>query len=221
VTPEAADRIARHFPTAFLRGYARGKLRSDPLYTAVVDRLRDDRAPLFDIGSGLGLLAFCLREEGLSFPVRGIDHDQAKVSVARDVARHYSGLLFEAGDVRDGVPGGMNVAALDVLHYFTSAEQERVLETIAEAVPPGGVAVIRDAVRDRSLRYRLTAAQETFSRLIRWLKAERLNFPTAEQIAAPFRRRGFAEEIVPMWGKTPFNNYLFVFRRPTSGTTRE
>ena len=108
-----------------------------------------------------------------------------------------------------------------MLHYFTEAEQDAIVESIAAAIPPGGIALIRDAVRDESMRYRLTAAQEAFSRAVRWLKAERLNFPTADQIAAPFRRRGFVEEVLPMWGRTPFNNYLFVFRRPGSGTTNE
>ncbi|HEX6177847.1 MAG TPA: class I SAM-dependent methyltransferase, partial [Thermoanaerobaculia bacterium] len=200
-------------------GYTRGKLRSDPMYPAVLARLRSHAAPIFDLGCGVGLLAFFLREEGVHAPVIGVDHDESKVAAARAIAQRYSGLEFRVGDARDAIPAGMNVAALDVLHYFTDDEQERIVDNIARAVPPGGVAVIRDAVRDGSLRYRLTAAQETFSRAVRWLKAERLNFPTRERIAAPFRRRGFSEDVVPMWGKTPFNNYLFVFSRPADGTT--
>ena len=37
--------------------------------------------------------------------------------------------------------------------------------------------IIRDGIRDGSLRYRLTYAQETLSRVGGWLKAERLRFP--------------------------------------------
>ena len=62
-------------------------------------------------------------------------------------------------------------------------------------------------------------AQETFARGVRWLKAERLNFPRRETIVEAFR--GFESEIVPLWGRTPFNNYLFVFKRASSGMTNE
>ena len=55
--------------------------------------------------------------------------------------------------------------------------------------------IIRDAVRDGSWRYRLTYAQEMFSRAVRWLRAERLHFLTREEIVRPlrgFRSRGRA-----------------------------
>jgi hypothetical protein len=80
--------------------------------------------------------------------------------------------------------------------------------------------IIRDAIRDGSARYWATFAAESFARLSRWLKAERLNFPTREAIRRPFRERGFEEHVVPLWGRTPFNNYLFVFRRAGSGMTK-
>ena len=216
---EAARRVARQMPTRFLRGYARWKLRSDPVYVAAAQRLRGLDHPLFDLGCGVGIFELYLRELGFTVPLRGVDHDQRKIAVAAALAKRYADLDFRLGDAREGVPAGTNVVALDILHYFTDAEQSHIVESIAAAVPMGGIAIIRDAVRDVSLRYRLTAAQETFSRAVRWLQAERLNFPTVDRVAAPFRARGFLEEIVPMWGRTPFNNYLFVFRRSRSGTT--
>ncbi|MGZ8868039.1 MAG: class I SAM-dependent methyltransferase [Thermoanaerobaculia bacterium] len=216
---DAASRVARQMPGRFLRGYAGSKLRSDPVYVAVASRLAGHRQPIFDLGCGIGLLGFYLREIGIDVPVRGVDHDEKKVAAARAIAKRYEGLDFRTGDAREPLPLGMNVMALDILHYFTESEQQKILESIAAAIPPGGIAIIRDAVRDGSLRYKLTAAQETFSRAIRWLKAERLNFPTREQIVEPFRARGHEVEVLPLWGRTPFNNYLFVFRRPGSGIT--
>ena len=216
---DAAARVARLMPTRFLRGYAGSKLRSDPVYRAAVTHLVARQQPIFDLGCGIGLLGFYLRESGIDVPVRGVDHDTKKVAAAEAVGKRYAGLEFRRGDARDPVPAGMNVVALDILHYFTESEQRKILESIASSIPPGGVAIIRDAVRDGSIRYRLTAAQETFSRAIRWLKAERLNFPTREQILQPFRARDYEIEVTPLWGRTPFNNYLFVFKRAGSGTT--
>lgn len=217
---DVVRRVADQFPTRFLRGYARGKLRHDPVYQAVLDRLRDQPGPLLDIGCGIGLLEVYLRESGLQQPIIGFDHDAGKVAVARELAGRYHDIDLRVADIRGEVPSGMNVTALDVLHYFSDAEQERIVERIAAGVPEGGVAIVRDAIRDGSWRYRLTAVQEALSRAIRWLKAERLNFPTRQRIVAPFLHRGFTAEVVPLSGRTPFNNYLFVFRRPRSGTTK-
>ena len=40
-----------------------------------VGELRESVA-LLDLGCGLGLLAFCLREHGLTVPIHGIDYDE-------------------------------------------------------------------------------------------------------------------------------------------------
>jgi 2-polyprenyl-3-methyl-5-hydroxy-6-metoxy-1,4-benzoquinol methylase len=219
VNRDAARTISGRLPTPFLRHYARNKMIFDPVYAAVEERLRGQTHPLFDLGCGVGLLPFYLRELGLTFPVAGIDHDEGKIAVARDIAvRNYGALDFRTGDARAAIPAGRNVTAIDVLHYFKDEEQDAIVESIAAAIPPGGVAIVRDCVRDGSLRYRLTVIQESFSRLIRWLKAERLNFATRETIVGPFERRGFTVETKPMWGLLPYNNYLFVFKRPGSGT---
>jgi 2-polyprenyl-3-methyl-5-hydroxy-6-metoxy-1,4-benzoquinol methylase len=216
----AAARVAEQLPTRFLRGYAGGKLKSDPVYRATATALRDRAQPLFDIGCGIGLLEFYLRETGFSQPMTGIDHDARKVEVARTLGAQYAGLTFIAGDARAAIPADHNITALDVLHYFTEPDQRALVQSIVDAVPAGGVAIIRDAIRDGSMRYRVTALQEMFSRAIRWLKAERLNFPTRELIMQPFLDRGFSVQITPAWGATPFNNYLFVCSRPSSGTTK-
>ena len=213
MTAEAEQRVAGHFDSRFLRSYARTKLRSDPVYRAVLERLRGSAAPIFDIGCGIGLLELYLRENGLENAITGIDHDERKVAKAKAIAAQYSGIEFRVGDARDPVPIGATVVLIDVLHYFSGDDQRVILEHAARA----HMVIIRDAVGDGSLRYRITAAQERFSRAIRWIRSERLNFPTREAIVAPFE--GFDQEIAPMWGRTPFNNYLVVFKRSSEGTT--
>lgn len=201
--------IAARYDTLFLRWYARSKLASDPLYDEVARRLRAHPFPVVDIGCGIGLMAFHLREQGFAQPIAGIDHDAMKIAQASRAA--YDGIRFTTGDARDAVPAGCNVLLLDVLHYFGAEEQSRILENVARAVPPGGVAIIRDAVRDGSWRYRATYAAELFARGVQWIRAERLHFPTREGITAAFE--GFDAVVTPLWGATPFNNYLFVFTK--------
>jgi SAM-dependent methyltransferase len=214
---DAASRIAARFHSRFLQGYVRSKVRTDPVYAAVLDRLRGHRLPLVDVGCGAGVLPLYLREHALSMPITGIDFDERKIAAARKACDGAANVDFIVGDAREPLPAGRSVVMLDLLHYFREGDQRRILENAADAVPPGGMVIIRDAVRDGSWRYRATYLQESFSRLIAWLRAERLHFPTRETIAGAFP--GFDAEVVPLWGRTPFNNYLFVFRRPSSGIT--
>lgn len=201
--------IAPRYDTRFLRWYARSKLATDPLYDEVARRLQGHPHPVVDVGCGIGLMAFHLREQGFAQPITGIDHDAAKVAEASRAA--YDGIRFTTGDARDAIAAGSSVLLLDVLHYFEDEEQSHILDNIAGAVPPGGVAIIRDAVRDGSWRYRATYAAELFARGIQWIRAERLHFPTRERIVRAFE--GFDAEVTPLWGATPFNNYLFVFTK--------
>lgn len=208
---DLADRIAARFESRFVQGYVRSKLRTDPVYAAVLARLEGHPHPIVDVGCGVGLLPLLLRENGFAGAIVGIDFDARKIDAARKVA---SGIELRVGDARDPLPANHSVLMLDLLHYFTEAEQRQILANAARAVPPGGVILIRDAIDDGSWRYRLTWAAESFARLILWLKAERLNFPTRELLMSALP--GFTIEMAPLWGRTPFNNYLIVARRALS-----
>jgi SAM-dependent methyltransferase len=210
---DVADRIAARYPSGFLRAYVRAKVRMDPVYAAVFERIRATSDPVLDVGCGVGILAAYLRARGFGAAIRGIDHDERKVAVARRVLEDAT---FEVGDARTAIGAGGTVVLLDLLHYFRSGDQAAIL---GAAAAHAKTVIIRDAVRDGSWRYRLTYAQETFSRAVRWLRAERLHFPTREEIVRPFAK--FEAEVVPLYGRTPFNNYLFVFRRSNEGITNE
>lgn len=207
--------IAAKYPTRFLRSYVRAKLARDPMYEAVLAHVRDSGEPLLDVGCGVGVLEAFLRARGVGVPIVGIDFDAAKIAVARQVVPD---VAFHDGDARSLPPFHGTVVILDVLHYLTSGEQQQLLLQALDRT--SGLVIVREAVRDRSMRYRLTVAQETFARAVRWLRVPRLNFPTMEQIVAPFHARGFEAAVAPMWGTTPLNNYLFVFNRPSSGIAK-
>jgi 2-polyprenyl-3-methyl-5-hydroxy-6-metoxy-1,4-benzoquinol methylase len=211
VTQDLATRVASLYGTRFLRSYVRNKIRHDCLYPAVLEALRDTRAPVLDIGCGAGVLAFFLRESGFTLPISGIDFDARKIEIAQRIAARYEGLDFRVADAREELPSGHSVLVLDVLQYVKAAERQRILERVAAAVPPGGVVILRQGVRDQSWRSRVSYFLEVFSRINGWLKMENIDLPTREEIVGPFA--GFAQEITPLWGRTPFNNYLFVFRR--------
>ena len=123
-------------------------------------------------------------------------------------------MTFHTQDIRHPVEGFRgDVMMLDVLHYFTDDDQRLILNQAAGYASEGMI-IIRDCIKDDSWRYRLTILQESFSGAIRWLRAQMLNFPTRELISETLKGHGFVEEVVPLWGRTPFNNYLMVYRRP-------
>jgi SAM-dependent methyltransferase len=209
---DVAGVIAARYPTRFLRAYVRFKVRIDPVYAAVFERLRGNDEPLLDVGCGIGILALYLRQRGFKAPIRGIDHDARKIAIAGSVT---SEATFDIADART-IDASGTIVLLDLLHYFRAEDQARIL---ASAAKRATTVIIRDALRDGSWRYQMTYAQETFSRAVRWLRAERLHFPSGEDVVRPFTN--FDSEVVPLHGKTPFNNYLFVFRRSSGGTTNE
>ncbi|HYR29661.1 MAG TPA: class I SAM-dependent methyltransferase [Thermoanaerobaculia bacterium] len=209
-TKDVANRLSRLFDERSLRSYVYWKVRTDPAYAAVLPHLSGDH-PILDLGCGVGVLPFFLREHGLTAPILGIDHDERKIEAARRAAAAYRDVEFRRGDAREPLPPGHNVIVLDVLQYFEPADQQRILTNIAAAVPENGVAIFRQGIRDRSWRHRVTRAVDAFARASRWMRAEKLNFPAREQLTAAFE--GFEETSTPLWGRTPFNNYLFVFRR--------
>ena len=206
-----SNRIAALYVRRALQGYVRWKVRTDPAYSAALEALRGRDLPLVDLGCGVGLLAFYLREHGYTAPVIGVDFDQRKIDLARVAAKGYREVDFIAGDARDPLPDGHNVVILDILHYFDAASQQKILTQAAAAVPPGGAVIIRQPIRDDSWRYRLTAGVDALARTFRWMKAESLNYPTREEVTGPFA--GFASDIRPLWGRMPYNTYFFVFTR--------
>jgi trans-aconitate methyltransferase len=210
---DVARRVAALYPGRSLRSYVRWKVTFDPVYDAAFERLRGTTEPVIDVGCGVGVFPAYLRARGFEAPVAGVDHDVRKIAIARGIGLR--GAQFDVGQASAWTLRSGTIVMLDLLHYFDDAGQGSLLQRAAAAA---NLVIIRDAVRDGSWRYRATYAQEAFARAIRWLKAERLNFPRRETIVDAFA--GFDAEIVPLWGRMPFNNYLFVFRRASSGMTK-
>jgi Methylase of polypeptide chain release factors len=90
----------RYRPWPNLYYYARGKLALDPAYPAVARELASSPRPLLDIGCGMGLLAAWLRAHGHRAPIVGMDVDDRKIRIARDLLGA-EGAAFHTGDALD------------------------------------------------------------------------------------------------------------------------
>jgi 2-polyprenyl-3-methyl-5-hydroxy-6-metoxy-1,4-benzoquinol methylase len=206
-------RIASRYARREHRAYVRGKLRWDPVYRAVGPLLAASSRPLLDVGCGLGLLGQYLRENGFRARYLGVDLDASKIGEAQIAARDGLDLEFAAGSATALPEFRGDVALLDVLHYLRAGDQQLAIAEAAARVPPGGMIVVRNVVRDASWRFRLTVAQEHFSRALRWMRYPATHYPERDEIEATLRATGLSTAVQPLWGGTPFNSYLFVARR--------
>lgn len=207
--------LSARYPERFARYYAHSKFATDPLYGAVYDSLADTDAPLLDIGCGMGLCSFYLRERGCKFPMRGLDYDAPKITLAKRVAAaHAPDLVFETSDARTGLPEHSgSVTILDILQYMDADGQAALLREAAARVSKGGKLVIRTGMEGPGWRFKLTKLTDLFAACCFWMKARPICYPRPETLNATLVSCGLSGTIRPLWGRTPFNNWLAVFER--------
>jgi len=215
-SPAALEAIASLCDARWDHFYTKAKLGSDPVYSAVSREVHSSPLPLLDIGCGIGLLAHYLRACGQDAPVTGFDYDQRKITAAARMATKAGrrDLSFASGDARTGLPEfSGHVVILDILQFFTEPEQDALLTTAASRVAPGGKLIIRSGLRDESWRFRITVLGDYLAKFTFWMKAAPTRYPEAEQFQRVLNAAGLNVRIEPMWGGTPFNNYLIVGER--------
>jgi len=223
---EQARRIATAFLPAQRLGnrrdyyYSRGKLGSDPLYPGVLAALDEAPAlPLLDIGCGLGLLAHVLRQHGSALAYHGLDIDADKLARAERASTR-AGLpkaTFSCVDASATLPAHHgNVALLDVLQYLPAAAQTQLLHAAATRVAPGARLVIRTTLADQSGRDRTTRITDMLAHLVGWMGTRPCHYPDAASLRAPLDAAGLHLRMTPLYGNTPFNNWLIVGVRPTA-----
>ncbi len=228
VIPNAAMRSApsEAIARAFLPGrwnfhYARSKLRSDPLYGGVSAALAGSDAPLLDLGCGVGLLAHCLRHGGLALPYHGVDNDAGKVVLARKAALQagLTNVRFDCVDLADGTPHPAlhahrgSVAILDVLQFLPPGAQAPLIDAAVQCLTPGARLLIRTGLADGSSRAQITRAVDAFSRALRWMNTGPKQYPERAQLESQLQAHGLTTRLYPLWGRTPFNNWLLIARR--------
>lgn len=217
----AAGRFAWHF--------ARGKLRGDPVFTALLAQgLLAGRARVLDLGCGQGLLAAWLlaaqaQSAAGAWPRNWPPAPQPRALLGveidvREVQRARSALGAQAhivqGDIRHvDYAASDAIVMLDVLHYTDYAAQEAALARAHAALAPGGVLLLRIGDADGGARFALGKAVDRIVALLRGRPIALWCRPLREWLAL-LGRLGFRARAVPMSTGTPFANFLVIAEVP-------
>ena len=207
-SPESIGKISSCFNGHWLRGYVRGKLRNDPVYTEAAAIIAAFPAPVLDIGCGPGLLAHYLNACGIQVPYHGLDSDKRKIASARTAASGLTNACFEQADCLPLPAWQGHVMMLDVLHYLDAGKQTLLLRAAISRIAPGASLTIRTVIRDRSWRFHVTRIEEAFIRSSRWIRGGVKHYPQVDELLLPLEDAGLAAETLPMFGHTPFNSHL-------------
>jgi cyclopropane fatty-acyl-phospholipid synthase-like methyltransferase len=212
----------------FAYGFARGKLRGDPVFRAILERglLLGCRSVL-DLGCGQGLLIAWLRAarrldaEGawpLTWAAAPTVHCIRGVELAeREVRRALRALGTDCnvtqGDIRSAEIGHHDaVVVFDVLHYMAESCQERVLRRIHAALPSGGLLLLRVGDADGGFRFRLSQVSDHVVLICRGYGFTTLHCRGARAWQVLLDQHGFDSEATPMSAGTPFANVLLTAR---------
>jgi SAM-dependent methyltransferase len=222
----AADRYFEHSITGW--EFARGKLRRDPVYRAVLEGRLPGGATLVDIGCGQGLVLATLIEarrltsqgdwpRGVSEPpafrrLVGIETRGRVAQLARQA------LEADADIVQAYAPEGLpdtitSALLLDVLHLMNEHDQKQLLAAVMSRLEADGVVLVREADAGASWGFRAV-------RLGNWIKnvavgnwQQTFHFRSAGEWQQLFTAQGWSVEQQPMGEGTPFANVLFRLTR--------
>lgn len=208
-SPEIA--IARAYQGGrWLRGYIRGKLRTDPVFAAGAAAATHHSGPIIDLGCGLGLFGMYLRTHGIRLPYRGCDLSLWKIRAGNDASSRlgFSDFSLKEGDMTTfPLDGAACVCAFDVLHYLPLAEQTRFIDRLADAAHKGAVILLRTGSRGCGWRSAFTMLEEFWARGTGWISGGQINFPRVPELTDAFEKRGCEVEVRPLLGKTPFSSH--------------
>lgn len=221
----------------FARHFARGKLRGDPVFSAILERgLLAGSSQLVDLGCGQGLLAawlitartlYAAGARGAWPPAwpappslgsyTGFEINPHEVARARSAIERLTtaGAVARASIVEGNITAvdygqADAVVILDVLHYIDRAAQEHVLRKARSALTPNGRLLLRVGDAAGGFGFALSRAVDVVVALGRRGRLVQLHCRPLSEWLTLLARAGFSTRTLPMSAGTPFANVLLL-----------
>jgi SAM-dependent methyltransferase len=212
IIQRASDRYLATSITAW--EFARGKMRGDPVYrNALCGGLLPSGRALVDIGCGQGLMLALLAEaRHSSFPqfdrLIGIERRPRIARLARTALGADAEILEQ--DARSiGTESYSAVLLFDVLHLMSPSDQEAVVRTMAAALEPGGIILVRDGDASAGWRFAAVRIGNRLKAFSSGIWRQKFHFRTKLGWIECYARLGLDTDVRPMGEGTPFANVLF------------
>ena len=150
-----------------LEWYCRIKSRLEGNYK-LIEGVVPKKGMILDIGCGYGFMAYMLHWTSKDRYVTGIDYDQEKTALAQHNFSRNERIQFKTMDITDTFPDESYdcILLMDVLHYLTDANQDKLLHQIYNKLNPGGTFILRDGITDMKQGMKGTKLTEIFSTTI-------------------------------------------------------
>lgn len=234
-TDPAVDRLVDTAAARFLPlgtaswEFARAKILNDPVYLGV---LRDGVLPregrFLDLGCGVGLMLSLLiaaREQfdrgewpaGWPEPPNGLELHG--IELRPRIVRHAQEVLhgvatIEERDLTDAHLTACDaILVFDVLHLMPADAQDRLLATIAEALRPNGVLVLREANPDGGWRFQMVRLGNRLVSILHGRRQRPFHFRRIHEWQAALRTLGFSVRLADSTNRTPFANVTLYAQR--------
>lgn len=211
--------------------WARGKLRGDPIFPAMLDHaILPDDAHVIDLGCGRGLLASWMlgaerlatqgewysdRDPPMGLHFTGVELMAREAACGNRALRPLYGerVHLNAGDMRDASFDDANVVViLDVLHYIPYPEQDRLLDKIRSGLGRTGLLVTRIGDADAGLRFAFSRLVDRCVSFSQGHRLPRMWCRSRDEWTDTLKQRGFAVQTIPMSAGTLFANFMLIAR---------
>ena len=173
--------------------------------------------PVLDLGCGHGLLAIAIALDAPDRAVYGIDHDVARVELAKNAASDLPNIRFNVGTM-DQIPAAgpySGIAMIDVYHYFKPETQEELARRAFAQLQPGGTLLVREVEPQGGFASSWNKWYEKLATASGFTQADRaqLHFRTTRDWEDLFRKTGFKVKS-RRCGSRLFSDVLFICDRP-------
>ncbi len=171
---------------------------------------------IVDLGCGHGLFTQLLARQASARTIIGIDLDEHKIALARQVT--LPNLQFIAGDIAAAdLPSAAAITILDVFYLIPFEIQERLLTICAKNLKPGGVLLLKDMAETPRWKFRLNQFEEILAvrlfHITASLKSEGFYFRRREDWQALLCHLGFEVQTIPMDKGYYHPHVVFVARK--------
>lgn len=157
-----------------LEWYLRIKWNLEEKNYAYYDFIIQDRTKILDLGCGYGFLDYYLLFRNKERQILGIDYDKEKILIAQNNFDKTKNLNFAQEDLRkiEITETQDIIFIMDVLHYFNTKEQRKLIVKCIEKLNSNGILLVRDGIKDLTDKHSKTKFSEFMSSNIGFNKIE-------------------------------------------------